>query len=466
MRDASPSEGLRRLLRPTLTREVGFILCLMAGVTLALSGAALFIAHPEAVRAGETFRSMRFYLYSAVALSLLLTAGGVLLTSRRIAGPIRRVASAARDLAQGDLTRRLNEEGLFDELGDLAASFDAMAGRVQSTVGKLESERDFSNALLEAFPEGVAVYGPGDELPYANPVFRALFPGEAWRSAFPRVQDGVRSIRERVDLLPPVVSRPLHLRVSTVPLGARSLLTVEDETAGVVARRQRTEWQDMLIHDVKSPLSAVLGTVKALLIEEQPPYEKELLTMADSAGRQVMRLLSNYLDVLRMESGSRPLETTAVSLLEAGRAAMEALGPVAAREGVAVSLDIPAEAVVRADKELLLRVLINLLDNSIKYGAPGLRSGLRVSRGRRAWVLEVSDRGVGIAPEDLPFVFHRFYRARVPGGQQRAAGTGLGLSFCRLACELHGWDIRAESVVGEGTRMIIEMPDAGADAAA
>lgn len=466
MGDGSRPEGLKALLRPTLTREIGLILFLLACVTLVLAGAALFIAHPEAVRARDSFQSMRFYLWSAGGAAVLLLAVGLVMTHFRVAAPIKRVAAAARDLANGDLSRRVGEEDFFGELGELASAFDAMAARVQSTVDNLEMERDFSNALLEAFPEGVAVYGPGDTLPYANPAFQKLFPGEAWREAYPCLKGGPCRLGRRVDLLPPVVPRPSHLRVNCVMLAGRILLTAEDETEAVIGRRQKAEWQDMLIHDVKSPLSAVLGTVKALRMEEQPEYEKSLLDMADSAGARVLGLLNTYLEVLRMESGSRSIEKAPVSLLETARTAVESVAPLADREKVAVTVDVPPGAVLNADKELLLRMLINLLDNSIKYGAPRWRSRLRAVRKDGGWVLEVADEGQGIEAADLPFVFHRFYRARVPGGGERAAGTGLGLSFCRLACELHGWKIRAESVVGEGTRMVIEIPPEAPDAAA
>lgn len=466
MDGGSRPDWARGLLRPTLTREVGLILVLLAGVTLALIGAALFVAHPEGVRARDSFQSMRLYLWSAGAATFLLLGAGILLVRYRIAQPVRRVAAAARALAGGDLNRRLNEENLFGELGDLAAAFDSMAARVQGTVDNLASERDFTNALLEVFPEGVAIYGPGDDLTYANPAFRRLFSGESWREVFPCLKGDPCGLHRRVDILPPLVPKPIHLRVSCVMHAGRIFLTAEDETESVIARRRKAEWQDMLIHDVKSPLSAVLGTVKALMMDKRPEAELHLLGLADTAGNRVVKLLNTYLEVLRMESGARKVEAAPLDPGEACRAAAALCEPLARQADTAIVVGVQIGAVVRADPNLLERILSNLIDNAIKYGAPGRE--VRVLGGPRqdgGWLLKVADDGPGIPAEELPFIFHRFYRVSRRDGEGRKGGTGLGLAFCRLACELHGWRIRAESQAGKGTEMLIEIPAEAHDAA-
>ncbi|MDE2293554.1 MAG: HAMP domain-containing histidine kinase [Elusimicrobia bacterium] len=357
-----------------------------------------------------------------------------------------------------------------------------LGGRVQETVGHLEAERDFSNALLERFPDGLAVVGPGARVSFANPAFRWVFPSPAWDEPSPRLADVVSSrgavellesayygraplLRERLELHPPEHPRDLSLRLSVVPVGApaseRALVVVEDETARERDERERSEWQDMLIHDVKSPLSAVLGTTKALRMSPRPPEEDRLLAHAEKAGERIVALLNTYLDVLRMESGAFRLSGAPLALAEAAEEAAAQVEPLAREAGMEMSVDVPPGAQVTGDRDLVVRMLVNLLDNAVKYGASGKRASVRAeAAGGGGWKVTVHDDGPGIPPADLPRVFERYYRAPSPGGG-RKGGTGLGLAFCRLAAQLHGWSIRAESGPGRGTDMVVETRPAG-----
>lgn len=468
-----PLERLPPLLRPTLTREVGLVIVSMGGLSLALFAAAMLMARSSARREGLEFGALEPYLWGAAAAVLFLSAGGLWATSRRIAAPVRRVARAARAVAYGEYSRRLHEDGLFDELGDLARSFDAMAARVEETVAALNAERRFSDVLLERFPEGVAVVEEGGRIAYANPAFRRLLPGPGFGSAEGLVREALEErrtgLRARLDLLPPEEAMPRHLRLSAVPFGEadamRALVIVEDETSDVLAEHQKNEWQDMLIHDVKSPLSVLLGTTKVLRMSPRAAEEDRLLAVAERAGDRIVRLLDTYLEVLRMEAGARTLAKERVSLAEAAAAAVGEVAPLAEKAGMSLSVEVPAVAVVPADRELLRRLLVNLLDNAVKYAAAGRRAVVRAAPAAGGgWRLAVSDQGPGVAPADLPFVFERFYRSRVGSGE-RKGGTGLGLAFCRLAARLHGWELRAESEPGKGTEMVVDIPGGG-DAAA
>lgn len=470
-------ERLPPVLRPTLTREVGLVIVLQAAVSLAVFAACLLLTHPLHV--------LTPYLWVASAAVLLLTAAGLWATSRRVAAPVRRVARAARAVAYGDYSRRLHEEGLFDELGDLARSFDAMAARVEEAVAHLDAEREFSAALLERFPEGVAVLDQAGRVSYANAAFLALFPGPAWQAERPELREVLRSasagalveaalrerggcLRARVDLLPPEAPRPAHLRLSVVPVGGsggpgRALLVAEDETEAVLAEHQRAEWQAMLVHDVKSPLSVVLGSAKVLLeAPGRPEDERSLLEANVRASGRIMLLLNTYLDVMRMEAGARALATAGVPLAAAAAEAVDLVSPLARQAGMTLAAEVPPGAVVAADRDLLVRVLVNLLDNAVKYAAAGRRAVVAARPSDGGWRLWVHDEGPGIAAGDLPFVFERFYRAKREGAR---SGTGLGLAFCRLAAELHGWSIRAESGPGRGTDFVIDIPAGGKVAA-
>jgi signal transduction histidine kinase len=227
----------------------------------------------------------------------------------------------------------------------------------------------------------------------------------------------------------------------------------------VNVEESRAQLTQMMLHDVKNPLSAAMGAI-SFLMEDPGDEQKQhsLLKVALSNCRVAIRLMEQVLEIERLEAAElapkkRPMEIPALL-----RACADEIAGSAALAAVQVSCAANAGLPeVPADPELLGRVITNLLQNALKYTPQGGRITLRATRASGVVRLEVSDTGRGIPPEELPKLFNKYYR--VQGDAPSAyRGTGLGLYFCKLAVEAHGGQIGIRSEPGKGTTVTLSLP--------
>lgn len=216
------------------------------------------------------------------------------------------------------------------------------------------------------------------------------------------------------------------------------------------------------IHDLKSPLTSIIGALS--IVEEpgvDPVVRDNLLKVAAQSSKEMIKLIRVLLDTERMEIAAMVLEKQELRVGPLIKEAMASLEPVAAETGielkVIVGVDLPA---LYVDHDLMIRVLENLLLNAIKYSRRGDKIELRASRAEGALRFEVSDTGIGIAPENIERVFEKYYRVEGQEAESRK-GSGLGLYFCRLAVEAHKGKIHISSRPGQGTKVLVEMPATG-----
>jgi len=173
----------------------------------------------------------------------------------------------------------------------------------------------------------------------------------------------------------------------------------------------------------------------------------------------MIRLVGSLLTLARADAGQIPITFEPVSLRDVVGAAIEQVQPLASRRRVDLQISPSRPVTLRADDDLILQLLLNLLDNAVKYTAAGGHVTVGWNANGRDVELWVRDTGSGIAREHLPHLFDRFYR--VNKARSRAeGGTGLGLSICRWIAEAHGGSISVESAPGQGTTFRIALPAA------
>ncbi|MEO5616725.1 MAG: HD domain-containing phosphohydrolase [Candidatus Eisenbacteria bacterium] len=215
----------------------------------------------------------------------------------------------------------------------------------------------------------------------------------------------------------------------------------------------------VVAHEIRSPLTAIKAYAEALLESlrnAQAPRER-FLSIINVECDRLSRLVTDILDLSRLESGQRPLRLTRIELETLVREMLEGLQPVLQARRIRTAIQIEPKLLLEADVDLLRRLLINLLGNAAKYSPIG--GEVRVTghaRGDEFWV-SVEDQGPGIPAEDLPHVFERFYRARQQGDQE-TEGNGLGLAIARGIVELHGGRIQVEVPGKGGTRFVFCLP--------
>jgi signal transduction histidine kinase/CheY-like chemotaxis protein len=241
----------------------------------------------------------------------------------------------------------------------------------------------------------------------------------------------------------------------------------EFEAALVEARRQaelaasaRDEFLAVVSHELRTPLNAILGWAR---IGQSGKLSAELLPRAfdtiERSARAQSTLIEDLLDISRIVSGKLRLSPRAIDLAPVVDSAADTARPAAQAKDIELQLLLdPACGVVYADPDRMQQVVWNLLSNAIKFTPKGGRVQLRLFRHGSHVRIEVRDTGAGLSPEQLPYLFERFWQAD-PNTQREKTGLGLGLSICKSLIELHGGSIRADSAgLGQGAVFAVDLP--------
>ena len=303
------------------------------------------------------------------------------------------------------------------------------------------------------------------QVAFASP---AIIP--AYESSIRRLDGAERMVESRIDFLTTDGRRVAML--STIrditerkqAEAERSRLLEAEQQARAGAQRAlqvRDLFLSIASHELKTPLTAVLGNVQLLQRRAQPGYavterdQQALRVVADQV-RRLNQLIVDLLDVSRLETGQLHINCAPVDLAALTRRVVDELQ--VALDTQTITYGDTGEALVVAGDELRLeQVLYNLLGNALKYSPADGHVSVRVER-RHEWAcVAVADRGIGIPPEALPQLFDRFYRAENADGQN-ARGIGLGLYVVKEIITLHEGRVEVESTEGQGSTFTVCLP--------
>ena len=240
----------------------------------------------------------------------------------------------------------------------------------------------------------------------------------------------------------------------------RTRLMAKQQEASLLLEsdKLRTALLNSVSHELRTPLASIIGSVSTLL-ESETLYSSqdrhELLVNIQDGANRMDRVVANLLDSARLESGMAHLKLDWCDLEDVIGTALRRLREAVRNRNILFTGGSRV-AMIRADSVLLEQVMINLIDNSLKYSKPATPIEIGVAAIPDNIVITVADRGLGIPPDELPHIFDKFYRIRLPA--YRVDGTGLGLSICKGIIEAHGGKISAENRPGGGTIMKITLP--------
>jgi len=388
------------------------------------------------------------------------------LFARSVSQPIVELRDVARSIASGDLSRRpaLSAPG---EVGDLATALHRMTEQLANRLDALDADDQLMTAVLESLEEGVLAIDERGTVMRINQRARTLLgiatPLPFGREVLPR-EATLRAAIEQAVAGSATIPAELSLHERTMAIASRPLVTgggVVTLLDLTVLRRLETIRRDFVAnvsHELKTPLTAVSGYAETLLDDGIAPEQRRRFveTIRDNATR-MQRIVDDLLDLSRIESGGWRPAARSIDVEGLVSDVFVAAQPAATAKGLALVADLaPDAARINADPTAFRQIVTNLVENAIRHTPAGsVTLSTRCADGG-TW-LEVRDTGIGIAPEQLPRIFERFYRVDA-GRSREQGGTGLGLAIVRHLAEAHGGRVEAASTVGKGTTVSVLFP--------
>ncbi|HEU4327013.1 MAG TPA: ATP-binding protein [Roseiflexaceae bacterium] len=304
--------------------------------------------------------------------------------------------------------------------------------------------------------EGAYIGQPALELLRAGPEGAPLLPLESARAVWESIRSGRRPQEDAPDLLE--LSDGRSLVWSSAPLNSSSaiegyVVTLRDVTPQVKLERLRDEMVQMLVHDLRTPLTSILmglDMMRAGMVRS-PEDADEMLDTVSQAAHSLMEQVNNLLDMRKLEAGQLELERLPVPVAELVDGTLLPLLPLAQRSQQTVEVDLPTDLPpLEGDRALLRRVLENLLGNAFKFTpARGhVRVSARLLASGQVVELAVQDNGPGVPPELHARIFEKYGQA---GSSNARRGTGLGLAFAKLVIEAHHGRIGVRDAPGGGS---------------
>jgi len=218
----------------------------------------------------------------------------------------------------------------------------------------------------------------------------------------------------------------------------------------------------MIVHDLNNPLNVVSGNIELLEMQLQDKCtdeQKAYLNKSLTAANELKSMISNLLDINKMEEGKLKLECVDFNLGDVVRETVDQMKVVAERDEKTLSSAVPDNLpLISADSDLIKRVIANLINNALKFTPPQGSVDVKVEYkdSEKSFYIYVKDTGSGIPKEYLGKVFDKFVQVK---SKEAKSGRGLGLTFCKMTVETHGGKIRVESEVGKGSTFIFILPE-------
>ncbi|MBF0183489.1 MAG: hypothetical protein HQM06_03740 [Magnetococcales bacterium] len=378
----------------------------------------------------------------------------------------RHVIACAQTMAHSTRAPRI-EIHANDALAGLASSLNLLAEEKNETLALLSERQSQMLAVLQSMHEGVIALDGEQVITLMNRSVTELLSlphapvGEAVRHILPE------QIRKELALEQPYLPAqpfstefdlpgPMVRRVTAVvtPLHEHPghVIVLRDVTEKRRLDAMRRDFVANVSHELRTPVSVLQANAQTLLegALEDNKYSRILVSAMERNASRLAKLIADLLDLSRLEADQFAIELQSLELLPIVHEVVDLVRLAAQDKEIKLQIMVEPEMTIRADAEVLRRILINFLDNAVKYVPNRAKIWVRTRERQGQWRLEVLDDGPGIAPQHRDRVFERFYRVD-SGRSRKMGGTGLGLSIVKHLAEKMGETVGMEAIVPQGS---------------
>jgi len=384
-------------------------------------------------------------------------------------GATGRLVRAMHDVVR-DPSRRITFDGATgDELHELAEWINFLAEDADKSHRALARERMLLAAVADGLTQGVIAVDSEHRIELLNDAARKMLGVTSSPVGEPLI-DFVR-VPELFDLIDSDVAATAEVQLPNTPRalirtarkwgGDGRVLLLEDVTTMRRLETVRRDFVANVSHELRTPVAVIRANAETLMAgaKDDPVIAAKLVDGLHRNAERLARILADLLDLSRLDAGQYRLELASVAVKPVIEQSLSAVEPQAAQRNVTVRVDIPAELAVRADPKALDHILVNLIDNGVKYGRPDGNVWVEARTAVDGVRIEVRDDGPGIADKHRARVFERFYRAD-PSRSREAGGTGLGLSIVKHLVESMDGEVGVEPNVPQGSIFWLRLPRA------
>ncbi len=409
--------------------------------------------------------ALRVKLFRIVGVVTLLSLVLAFFLTRSVTGPVREIIDASKRVAGGDFAVAVSTRR-SGEFRDFALGFNTMTGRLKDMFGEIRVQNEEIRSILASIREGLCVLEGDARIVLCNASFRRIAGSDApegrhfWEvvrsSTAAEIVRNARGGGAESSGEVGIGERIYLCSVSRLAAADRLVVTLHDITELRALEKTKKDFVVNVSHELKTPLTAIMGFLETI----EPRAEEENRPYLDIIRRNTDRLIAIVEDLLVLseleERGSR-IDKTEVDLKPLTESILKMFEKRANDKGLLLSLEASPELpAVRADPGQMEGLLLNLIDNAIKYTDKGSVT-VRLASREDGLAIEVEDTGLGIDADHLPHVFERFYVAD-KSRSKKLGGTGLGLSIVKHIVLAHKGTVSVKSRVGEGTKVTVGLP--------
>ncbi len=402
-----------------------------------------------------------------------------LLFSLKMLSPIRRLAAFAGQVRTGNISGTLRIDSR-DEIGQLAESINAMVAALREKIRMVDAEKRKLESVFSSMQEGVVVLDAENRIesvnrgmeemtgrPHGVVIRKTLL--EAFRNI--KLHNALEQFREREETICEEIDlgdyRPVMMDVTISAIRGetdgerKTILVFHDVTRLKKLERIRTDFVANVTHEIRTPLTAIIGFVETLQqgAVDNPEKTLEFLRTIHENAQRLNRLVDDLLILTGIELGETNFHLERLTIEDALDQALALVADRISEKKLNLLKEIrPDLPPIRADRDHLIQVFLNILDNAVKFTPEGGTITVTASPGaEQDLIVRIADTGVGIPKGEIPRLGERFYRADKTRSRE-LGGTGLGLSIVKHLMKVHQGRMVIESSLGRGTTLSLHFP--------
>ena len=411
------------------------------------------------------FSSLRTNIWRIVGLIMVLSLLGAFIFARSLSRPMKELRFASQRIASGDFDAKVLLKSR-DELRELADSFNFMSEQIKELFTQLSRQKEELNSVLSSMEEGLIALDKNGEILFGNDSFKKIIAndrieGKSYWEVLrePKFGELIRKVQEEKKNLAEEImlkERTFLCSAAFLPSRQETVVTLHDLTRIRDLEKIKKDFVVNVSHELRTPLTAIKGYIETLY-EEADAKSRNYLEIIRRHTDRLINIVKDLLLLSELEEKEFRLQTEKLNLKSLIESILKIFMPRIKEKKLCVKLTAEDSLpLIEGDPFKLEQMLINVIDNAVKYTKKG-KIEISLKKEDRNARIEIQDTGIGIPKEYLDRIFERFYvidKSR----SKKLGGTGLGLSIVKHIALLHNGDVYVKSTPGKGTTFTILLP--------